>query len=95
MQDITTDTSLRAYVVAVGDDARHRLVGALQAAGYEVRAFASAQALLKMAGSLIPGCVVLNLEEAGDLVIISQLKAARAHLLVVAVGASRPGAARP
>ncbi|KQQ15979.1 LuxR family transcriptional regulator [Methylobacterium sp. Leaf122] len=87
-QDITTDTSRRAYVVAVGDDARHRLVGALRAAGYEVRAFGNAQALLKMAGSLIPGCVVLNLEEADDLVVVSQLKAARAHLPVVAVGAS-------
>ncbi|BDL38047.1 LuxR C-terminal-related transcriptional regulator [Methylorubrum extorquens] len=87
-QDITTDTSLCAYVVAVDDDARHRLGGALQAAGYEVRDFARAQALLEMAGSLIPGCVVLNLEEAGDLVVVSQLKAARAHLPVVAVGAS-------
>ena len=87
-EDITTDTGLRAYVVAVGDDARRGLAGTLQAGGYEVRAFESGQALLKMAGSLIPGCVVFNLEEAGDLVVASELKAARAHLPVVAVGAS-------
>jgi PAS domain S-box-containing protein len=87
-QDITADTGLRAYVIAVGDDARHGLVGTLQASGYKVRAFGSGQALLKMAGSLRPGCVVFNLEEASDLVVASELKAARAHLPVVAVGAS-------
>jgi len=84
--DITTDTGLRAYVIAVGDVARRDLVGALQAGGYEVRAFASGQALLKMAGSLMPGCVVLDLEEAGGLVVASELKPMRAHLPVVAVG---------
>ncbi|GJE02058.1 LuxR C-terminal-related transcriptional regulator [Methylobacterium isbiliense] len=87
-QDITTDTRLRAYVIAVGDDARRGLVGTLQTAGYEVRAFESEQALLTMKGSLMPGCVVLELTEAGDLVVASELKAARAHLPVVAVGAS-------
>ncbi|MFC0373477.1 ATP-binding protein, partial [Methylobacterium isbiliense] len=42
-QDVTTDTALRAYVVAAGDQARHGLAAALQAAGYEVQAFASGQ----------------------------------------------------
>ncbi len=60
-QDITTDTGLRAYVIAAEDDARRSFVGALQAVGYEVQAFASAQAFLKVAGSLMPGCVVLDL----------------------------------
>ena len=46
-------------MIAAGDDARRSLVGALQAAGYEVQAFASGQAFLKVAGSLMPGCVVL------------------------------------
>jgi PAS domain S-box-containing protein len=87
-QDITTDTGLRAYVVAVGDDARRGLVGALQGGGYEVRAFGSGQALLKLAGSLKPGCVVLDLEEDGGLVVASELKPARSYLPVVAVGAS-------
>ena len=87
-QDITTDTGLRAYVVAVGGDARRGLVGALQAAGYEVRAFVNGQDLLKIAASLIPGCVVFNLEEAADLAVTSELKAARANLPVVAIGAS-------
>ncbi|GJD81122.1 response regulator [Methylobacterium gregans] len=88
-QDVTVDTGLRAYVVAVGDVPRRGLVDdALQASGYEVRAFASGQALLEMAGSLKPGCVVFNLEEASDIVVASELKASRAHLPVVAVGAS-------
>ena len=86
-QDITIDADLRAYVVAVGDDARHRLVGVLQAAGYRVQAFATSQALLTLAGSLMPGCVVLDLEEAGGLVLVNALKADRSHLPVVAIGA--------
>ncbi|WP_238236360.1 PAS domain S-box protein, partial [Methylobacterium isbiliense] len=73
-QDVTTDTALRAYVVAAGDQARHGLAAALQAAGYEVQAFASGQALLTIAGSLLPGCVVLDLEEASGLVTASALK---------------------
>ncbi|MER2250104.1 PAS domain S-box protein [Methylorubrum podarium] len=87
-QDITTDTGLRAYVIAVGDNARCSLVGALQAAGYEVQTFVSGQAFLKMASSLMPGCVVLDLKEAGSLGVASELKPARSHLPVVAVGAS-------
>ncbi|TNC13800.1 PAS domain S-box protein [Methylobacterium terricola] len=87
-QDVTTDTELRAYVVAAGDDARHRAVAALQAGGYEVQAFASGQAFLKIAGSLIAGCVVLDLGEAGGFGVASALKTDRAHLPVVAVGAS-------
>ncbi|MEA1835120.1 response regulator [Methylobacterium durans] len=87
-QDITIDTGLRAYVVAVGGDARRGLVGALQAAGYEVQAFVSGQAFLNLASSLLPGCVVLDLEEAGSLGVASELKSSRSHLPVVAVGAS-------
>ena len=87
-QDITVDTSLRAYVVAAGDDTRASFVDALQSGGYEVRAFDSGQALLKMRGSLMPGCVVLDLGKTGDLVVASELKAARAHLPVVAIGKS-------
>ncbi|WP_142581195.1 LuxR C-terminal-related transcriptional regulator [Methylobacterium symbioticum] len=88
-QDVTVDTGLRAYVIAGGDDARRGLVDALQSGGYEVQAFESGQALLKMIGALRPGCVVFNLKEAGDIVVASELKAARAHLPMVAVGASR------
>ncbi|MGT2479027.1 PAS domain S-box protein (plasmid) [Methylobacterium oryzae CBMB20] len=88
-QDVTVDTGLCAYVVAAGDDTRRGLGGMLQAAGYQVQAFGSSQAFLKMAGSLIPGCVVLSLSDASGLAVLSDLKAARAHLPVVAVGASR------
>lgn len=87
-QDITTDTGLRAYVIAAEDDVRRSIIGALQAAHYEVQAFASGQALLRMVGSLRPGCVVLDLKEASDLAVARELKAARAHLPVVAVGSS-------
>lgn len=86
-QDVTVGTGLRAYVAA-GDDVQRGLVGALQAAGYEVQVFESGQAFLKMAGSLIPGCVVLSLGDASGLAVLSELKAARAHLPVVAIGAS-------
>jgi PAS domain S-box-containing protein len=88
-QDITVDTGLHAYVVAARDDARLGLVGTLRAAGYNVRAFASGQAFLKMAGSLIPGCVVFDLGGAGGLAVVSELKAARARLPLVAIGESR------
>lgn len=87
-QDITTDTGLRAYVIAAEDDARRGLVGALQAAGYEVLDFASDRAFLKVAGSLMSGCVVLDLGKTGDHTAARELKAARAHLPVVAIGAS-------
>ena len=87
-QDVTNDTGLRAYVVAVGDEARRGLVGALKGGGYEVQAFANTQAFLKLAGSLMPGCVVLDLQEAGSFVLASALRPARAHLPVVAVGTS-------
>ena len=88
-QDVTADTGLRTYAIAARDDVRRGLVGALEAAGYEVQAFASGPAFLNVVGSLMSGCVVLDLEDPGDLVVASELKAARAHLPVVAVGTSR------
>lgn len=87
-QDITIDAGPRAYVVADRDDARHELVDALQAGGYTVEAFASDQAFHRLAGSLMPGCVVLDLNETTGFVIAGELKAHRSHLPVVAVGAS-------
>ncbi|MCX8253606.1 MAG: response regulator [Beijerinckiaceae bacterium] len=87
-QDVTIDTGMRTYVVAADDGIRRSLVGTLQTAGYEVRAFASGQAFLRMAGSLVPGCVVFNLQDASGLAVASELKAAREHLPVVALGSS-------
>lgn len=87
-QDVTTETGLRAYVVGAGDDVRHRIVAALHGANYEVQVFASGQAFLKIAGSLMPGCVVLDLGEAGGFGVASALKTDRTHLPVVALGAS-------
>lgn len=88
-QDVTKDTGLRAYVIAVEDGARLKLVGGLQTAGYEVRGFASGLAFLKVADSLMPGCVVLDLEGGSDFAVANELKAYRSHLPVVAVGASQ------
>lgn len=87
-QDITVDTGLRAYVVAGRNDVRRNLAGALQAARYEVQTFASGPALLTMASSLMPGCVVLDLEGVDGLIFASELKAFRARLPIVAIGAS-------
>jgi PAS domain S-box-containing protein len=87
-QDITMDAGLHAYVIATEDDARRELAGALQAAGYEVQGFASGRAFVQIAGSLMPGCVVLDLEERGDFAIAKELQAYRSHLPVVTVGAS-------
>ena len=87
-QDVTADTGSRAYVIASQDSARRELAGALQADGYEVRAFASDQAFLHVAGALMPGCVVLDLPEAGDPVIASELRSSRSHLPIVAIGRS-------
>lgn len=85
-QDVTVETGLQAYVVADGNEAQGDLVHALQAAGYEVQAFASGRTLLKMANSLMPGCIVLDLEGEDGLVVASELKAFRTRLPVVAIG---------
>ncbi len=87
-QDVTLDTGPRAYVIASEDDARQKLVGVLRSAGYEVMDFVSGQPFLRIAGSLMPGCVVLDLEEGVDFAVANELKAYRSHLPMVAVGAS-------
>ncbi|MFC6791854.1 LuxR C-terminal-related transcriptional regulator [Methylobacterium komagatae] len=87
-QDVTVDMGLFVYVVGAGDGARRDLLGALQAAGYDVRAFASGQAFLDIVGSLIPGCVVFSLRDASSLAALKELKAARGHFPVVALGSS-------
>ena len=87
-QDVTQDTGLRAYVIAAADEARQGLVAVLQSAGYEVQDFPSGQPFLKLAGSLMPGCVVLDLDVGLDLAVANELKAYRTHLPMVAVGAS-------
>jgi PAS domain S-box-containing protein len=87
-QDITTDTGQRAYVIAAEDGVRRDLADALQSGGYEVQTFGNGQALLQIRGSLRPGCVVFNLDKAGDIIVASELKGARAHLPVVVVGTS-------
>ncbi|MGH1574303.1 PAS domain S-box protein [Methylobacterium sp. P31] len=88
-QDITGDTGSRIYIVGGEDGSRRDLVGLFQRAGYEVQSFASEQAFLGLITSLRPGCVVLDLErsEASGLLVASELKAHRATLPIVAIGA--------
>lgn len=87
-QDVTKDTGLRAYVIAVEDNVRRELVGVLQTAGYEVQGFASGQAFVKIASSLMPGSVVLDLDGSSGFAVANELKAYRSHLPLVVVGAS-------
>ena len=87
-QDVTLDRGRHAYVIAAEDDARDTLHGALQNAGYQVQDFSSGEAFLRIAGALIPGTVVLDLEEGAGFTVAKELQAYRAHLPVVAVGAS-------
>ena len=77
-KDTTNDMGKHAYVVATVNDARRDIVGTLQAAGCEVRPFAAVQPSL--AGSLKPGCVVLDVGDASALPVLSECKAACAHL---------------
>jgi FixJ family two-component response regulator len=76
------------YVVDGNEGSRRELLLQLQEAGYQVKAFASAQAFLEVAPVLVPGCVVLDTRtpEAGGLTIPREMKARRAGLPVVVLG---------
>ena len=87
-QDITQHEGSIVYVVDSHDASRRNLCLLLQGAGYEVKAFASAQSFLAVASVLVPGCVVLDTRssEAGGLTIPRELKARRAGLPVIVLG---------
>ncbi|ACL55988.1 two component transcriptional regulator, LuxR family [Methylobacterium nodulans ORS 2060] len=88
-QDVTGDTGSRVYVIAADDGSRRALVGHLQPAGYEIQVFSSGQACLDIASSLMPGCVVLDVDRHADgFTVPKELKAKRINLPVVVLGAS-------
>ena len=90
-RDITQHDGSMVYVVDNDEASRRDLCLRLQQAGYEVKAFASAQAFLEVAPVLVPGCVVLDTgaPEAGGLMIPKELKARRAGLPVIVIGETR------
>nr|WP_281024087.1 LuxR C-terminal-related transcriptional regulator [Microvirga subterranea] len=70
---------------------RHELRLLLQGAGYEVKEFASAQALFEVAPVLVPGCVVVETRSpaSGGLSVPKELKARRVGLPVIVIGDAR------
>jgi PAS domain S-box-containing protein len=87
-RDVTQHDGSMVYVVNGNKGSRRELLLRLQEAGYQVKAFASAQAFLEVAPVLVPGCVVLDTRasEAGGLTIPREMKARRASLPVVVLG---------
>lgn len=87
-RDVTQHDGSMVYIVDGKDSSRQELSLTLQEAGYQVKAFASAQAFLDVAPVLVPGCVLLDtrVPEAGGLTIPKELRARRAGLPVVVLG---------
>lgn len=89
-EDVTGRTGARIYLVDENPGSRQALLSLLQPAGYEVQVFANAAALAEIAGSLQPGCVILDMEAAGpeSLTVAKALKAGGLSLPVVMIGRS-------
>jgi PAS domain S-box-containing protein len=88
-QDVTGQAGSRVYVVDGSEESRRAHVALLQAAGYEVQAFPSGQAFLGVAGSLQPGCVVLDVEaDESGFVVPRQLRGKLLDLPMVLLGLS-------
>ena len=87
-EDITQNGGPRVYLIDADDASRENRISLLQAAGYEVKPFASARAFLEVALVLQSGCVVLDTmrPEPGCLAIPRDLKSRRAKMPVVAIG---------
>jgi PAS domain S-box-containing protein len=87
-EDITQDGGPRVYLIDADDASRESRISFLQAAGYEVKSFASARAFLEVALVLESGCVVLDTmrPEPGCIAIPRELKSRRTKLPVIAIG---------
>ena len=87
-EDITQNGGPRVYLIDADDASRESRISFLQAAGYEVKSFASARAFLEVALVLQSGCVVLDTmrPEPGCIAIPRELKSRRAKLPVIAIG---------
>lgn len=90
-EDLTRHEGLTVYVVDGNKASRQELRLLLQGAGYEVKDFASAQALLDVAPVLVPGCVVVETRSpaSGGLSVPKELKARRVGLPVIVIGDAR------
>jgi PAS domain S-box-containing protein len=102
-EDITKFDGSHVYVVDGDQSAREDLVGLIQSAGYDVKAFPSPRSFLEVAPLLVPGCVVLDTRSTdtrssgsrpGGLTVPKELKAKRIGLPVIVIGTSR-GDVRP
>lgn len=90
-RDISQHDGSMIYVVAGNEASRHELSLLLQAAGYQVSPFPSAQAFLDVAPVVVPGCVVLDARspDAGGLTIPKELKGRRSGLPVIVLDEAR------
>ena len=90
-QDITVHEGSQVYLVDGSEAARQAHVALLQGAGYAVKAFASAKALLEMAPALVPGCVLLDVTgpETGGLAMPKELAARRIELPIIVLGSGQ------
>lgn len=90
-EDLTRHEGSMVYVVDGEKATRHDLCLLLQGAGYEVKDFASAQALLDVAPVLMPGCIVVDTRSPAScgLTVPKELKARRVGLPVIMIGDAR------
>lgn len=73
------------YAIDADDDSRQALAGTLQRAGCQVKVFASTRSFLEIAPVLAPGCVLLDVKRAADLVVPEELRSRHVELPVVVV----------
>ncbi|HYZ62592.1 MAG TPA: response regulator, partial [Acetobacteraceae bacterium] len=88
-QDLTRHDGRLVYVVDGDQASRRELDALLQAAGYEVKPFATTQAFIEMASVLVPGCVVLDarISARSGPAVPRELQARRIGLPVIVIGA--------
>jgi PAS domain S-box-containing protein len=91
-EDITEFDGSHIYVVDGDESARQDLMGLLQTAGYDVKAFPSETSFLEVAPVLVAGCVVVDTRSPGSrsaaLTVPKDLKARRIGLPVIVIGTS-------
>lgn len=87
-QDITRHEGCFVYVVDEDATTREDLTGRLWEAGYDVRAFSSGGSFLESAPALVPGCVILHVQqpEAAALAVPRELSTRRICLPVIVLG---------
>lgn len=86
-QDITKDNGSRVYVVDADATSRTLTAHLLKTSGYPAEEFEAVDAFLKVAPSLAPGCVLLNIQSLGTgaFIIPKQVKARSLDLSVIVI----------